>query len=157
MTYASLLHVKMLQLCILLTLRPKVWATEDDTNISVMGCVAACAGGQLGVAQPCRSRADRRAGLAQVPLRALPCRHPQLLPCRPLRRIPLRLPPTGRDPAPGSTCMLFPNAWGKSPRHSFPKPLFPAAWSGWHYGKADHEHRQPNLQGMGGRRGCRAH
>lgn len=113
--------------------------------------------GSWEVAQPCRSRGDRRAELAQVPLRALPGRHPQLLPCRPLRRIPLRLPPTGRDPAPGSTRMPFPNAWGRTPRHSFPNPLFPAAWSGWHYGKADHEHRQPNLQGVGGRRDCRAH
>lgn len=138
MKYASLLHMKMMQLCILFTLRPKVWAAEDDTNISVMGGTAACAGGQLG---GCRSGGDRRAELAQVPLRALPC-----VPLSSSIAVPCGEFPSGCPPRQGPSTRVYsqavPQCMGEDPPAQLPKTSFPcslvwmALWQSWPWAQA---------------------
>lgn len=98
-----ILRVKMQWFCILFTLTSRIWGTEDNTNISVRGGVAAGAGGSWEVAQPCRSRAEE---LAQVPSRALPRHHPCYLVCCPLQSSVLWRPPPAAPDRQGPSTRL---------------------------------------------------
>lgn len=112
-------------------------------------------GGSWEVAQPCRSRADCWKELAQVPLRALPCHHPWYLVCNPLRSSLLWQPPPAASDRQGPSTRLYlhavPEHMGEEPLAHLPQNLlFLHPGLRLHCSKADHGHRQPNLQGVRG-------